>query len=83
VDPATIDENVARTRKTFEAIAPCRGDGRWLDYFDNDAGADAVDAAYGANRSRLADIERRYDPERVSRHNLNIPPAHSRTEMGI
>ena len=75
LDPAATEANIAWTRETFEAITPYRDDGRWLNYYDDDEDAGAIDAAYGANRKRLAEIKRRYDPDNVFHHNQNIAPA--------
>jgi len=36
--------------------------GRWLNYFSDDDGTDAVRAAYGPNYDRLVELKRRYDP---------------------
>jgi FAD/FMN-containing dehydrogenase len=74
-DPATTDACIAWTRETYEAVAPYRSGGRWLNYFGDDESPDALDAAYGPNRARLADIKRRYDPHNVFHLNQNIVPA--------
>jgi len=74
-DPADTDKNVAWTRETFEALAPHRADGRWLNYFDADEDEEATGAAYGPNAARLAEVKRRYDPENVFHLNQNIAPA--------
>jgi len=74
-DPAETDANVAWTRATFDAFAPYRGEGRWLNYFGDDEDATALDAAYGPNRARLGEVKRRYDPDNVFHLNQNILPA--------
>jgi len=38
-------------------------------------GEDRVDAAYGTNRARLAEVKKRYDPENLFRVNQNVAPA--------
>jgi FAD/FMN-containing dehydrogenase len=74
-DPETTADNIAWTRETYEAFAPYRADGRWLNYLNDDEDASALDAAYGANRRRLAEVKRRYDPDNVFHLNQNIAPA--------
>ncbi len=74
-DPAETNVNVAWTRATFDAFAPYRGEGRWLNYFGDDEDAAALDAAYGPNRARLGEVKRRYDPDNVFHLNQNILPA--------
>jgi FAD/FMN-containing dehydrogenase len=74
-DPAETDANVAWTRATYDAFAPYRGDGRWLNYFGDDEDAGALEAAYGPNHARLGEVKRRYDPDNVFHLNQNILPA--------
>jgi FAD/FMN-containing dehydrogenase len=75
MDPATTDANIAWTRETYDAFAPYRADGRWLNYFGDDEAPNELDAAYGPNRGRLAEVKRRYDPDNVFHLNQNIVPA--------
>jgi FAD/FMN-containing dehydrogenase len=74
-DPATTDANIAWTRETYAALEPERAEGRWLNYYGDDEDPSELDAAYGVNRARLADVKRRYDPDNVFHHNQNIVPA--------
>jgi FAD/FMN-containing dehydrogenase len=74
-DPATTDDNIRWTRETFAQLAPFRAEGRWLNYFDDDEEAGALDGAFGPNLPRLKEAKRRYDPDNVFRHNQNIDPA--------
>jgi FAD/FMN-containing dehydrogenase len=74
-DPEATDANIAWTRDVFAASEPFRADGRWLNYFIDDEDSDALDAAYGPNRRRLAEVKRRYDPENTFHLNQNIAPA--------
>jgi FAD/FMN-containing dehydrogenase len=73
-DPADTEANVAWTRATFDLFSPYFADRRWLNYFSDDDGADAVRAAYGRNYDRLVEAKRRYDPENVFHLNHNIDP---------
>ncbi len=75
IDPATTEANIAWTRATYDALDPFRADGRWLNYFGDDEEPSALDAAYGPNHARLADVKHRYDPDNVFHLNQNILPA--------
>jgi FAD/FMN-containing dehydrogenase len=74
LDPADTDANVAWTQASYEAFRPWFRQARWLNYFSDDDGADAVRVAYGPNYDRLVEIKRRYDPDNVFHLNQNIPP---------
>jgi len=76
-DPAATDENVAWTRQTFAALEPHFAQRRYLNYLDADDVGDAVQAAYGPNFARLAEVKRRYDPDNLFRLNVNVEPARS------
>ena len=76
LDPADTEACIAWTRETYAAIEPFRADGRWLNYYSgDDGGADALEAAYGPNAERLAEVKGRYDPDNVFHLNQNILPA--------
>ena len=75
LDAADTDANISWTRATFDLFSPHFADRRWLNYFSDDDGADAVRAAYGPNYDRLLEVKRRYDPENVFHLNHNIDPA--------
>jgi FAD/FMN-containing dehydrogenase len=74
LDPADTEANVAWTRATFDLFSPHFAERRWLNYFSDDDGADAVRAAYGPNYDRLVEVKRRYDPENAFHLNHNIDP---------
>jgi FAD/FMN-containing dehydrogenase len=74
-DPAATDANIAWTRETYAALEPERAEGRWLNYYGDDEDPAELDAAYGPNRARLAEVKRRYDPDNVFHLNHNIVPA--------
>jgi FAD/FMN-containing dehydrogenase len=73
-DPNTTDANIAWVRSTYDAMRPSFATGRWLNYLADDEALDAVQAAYGPNYARLAEVKRRYDPDNVFRLNHNIVP---------
>jgi FAD/FMN-containing dehydrogenase len=74
-DPSATDANIAWTRETYGALEPERAEGRWLNYYGDDEDPAQLDAAYGPNRARLAEVKRRYDPDNVFHLNHNIVPA--------
>jgi FAD/FMN-containing dehydrogenase len=74
-DPSTTDANIAWTRETYASLEPERAEGRWLNYYGDDEDPSELEAAYGPNRSRLAEAKRRYDPDNVFHMNQNIVPA--------
>ena len=75
-DPADTEANVAWTRELFEALEPFFTGRRWLNYLGEDDMASAsLDAAYGPNQERLAQIKAAYDPTNLFRLNLNVEPA--------
>jgi hypothetical protein len=75
LDPTDTEANVAWARTTFDLFSPYFAGRRWLNYFSDDDGADAVRAAYGPNYDRLVEVKRRHDPENVFHLNHNIDPA--------
>jgi FAD/FMN-containing dehydrogenase len=74
LDAADTEANIAWTRATFDLFSPYFAERRWLNYFSDDDGTDAVRAAYGANYDRLVELKRRYDPENAFHLNHNIDP---------
>jgi FAD/FMN-containing dehydrogenase len=74
LDTADTEANIAWTRATFDLFSPYFAERRWLNYFSDDDGSDAVRAAYGPNYDRLVELKRRYDPENVFHLNHNIDP---------
>jgi FAD/FMN-containing dehydrogenase len=71
-DPA---RHIEWTRAYADAIAPF-ATGGYVNYLGDDASADDVKAAYGAERfKRLADLKARYDPTNMFRFNQNIRPS--------
>lgn len=73
--PVATDDNVAWTRATYAALQPSLAQRRYVNYLGDDEPGDAVQAAYGPNYARLAQVKRKYDPDNLFRLNQNIKPA--------
>jgi FAD/FMN-containing dehydrogenase len=72
---AAMDETcIDWARKLFDATAPHSAGTAYINFMPADE-ANRVEAAYGANYSRLAQTKRRYDPSNLFRMNQNVPPA--------
>jgi len=73
-DPANAELISQWARDYWTALHPTSA-GRAYINFMMDEGEDRIRAAYRGNYDRLAQIERRYDPENTFHINQNIPPA--------
>ncbi len=73
-DPAEAEPNIQWARDHWNAMKQHFGQGIYVNNLGED-GVDQVQAAYGANYHRLAQIKSRYDPENLFRLNQNIEPA--------
>jgi FAD/FMN-containing dehydrogenase len=74
--PADDAAGIEWARRSYAALARHGGPNRYLNYLDHDdAGADALKTAYGANLARLRELKARFDPDNVFHLNVNIPPA--------
>jgi hypothetical protein len=73
-DPADNERNVQWARDLFRAAQPQVSRGVYVNFLDQDDGADRVRAAYGQNYDRLVAVKRTYDPANFFRMNQNIPP---------
>ena len=74
-DDAADDEHCIRwARDFFKASAPFASGGVYVNFLTADEG-DRVQAAYGQNYKRLAQVKRRYDPANLFSTNQNIKPA--------
>jgi FAD/FMN-containing dehydrogenase len=61
-------------RKLFDAAAPHSAGTAYVNFMPADE-AGRVQAAYGSNYQRLAEIKRRYDPTNLFRMNQNVQPS--------
>ena len=74
LDPALTDSGVAWARHAYNALAPFRAPGSYLNYLGDDATPAEVAAAYGPNLPRLAALKGQYDPDNFFHMNQNIRP---------
>jgi FAD/FMN-containing dehydrogenase len=72
--PADDARCIGWARDFFKASAPFASGGVYVNFLTADEG-DRVQAAYGQNYERLADIKRHYDPTNLFCTNQNIKPA--------
>ena len=73
-DPANADAIKAWTIEYYEALHPYSMGGSYSNFMMEE-GQERVQAAYGSNYARLAEIKAKYDPDNVFHVNQNIRPA--------
>ncbi len=74
-DPADNEANIAWVRDYYAAIHPHSGsDGGYINFMADDD-AHRVEANYGRNYARLAQVKAAYDPDNLFHLNQNIAPA--------
>jgi FAD/FMN-containing dehydrogenase len=73
-DPANVDAISAWSKEYHEALHPYSAGGAYVNMMMEE-GQDRVEAAYGENYARLAQIKAKYDPDNVFHVNQNIKPA--------
>jgi FAD/FMN-containing dehydrogenase len=73
-NPADTDRNIAWTRESYAAMQPFLGDGRYVNYLDQDEAGDPAAAAYGPNYARLRQLKTKFDPTNFFHLNQNIRP---------
>jgi Berberine and berberine like len=59
----------------WEAVHPYNLPGAYSNFMMDDEGEARVQATYGDNYPRLAELKKRYDPANLCRINQNIKPA--------
>ena len=72
-EPASADALGEWCRGYWEALHPYSAGGAYVNMMMEE-GQDRVEASYGENYARLAQIKAKYDPENFFRVNQNIPP---------
>ena len=71
--PGEDQKCIAWARETFDTMSPHASGGVYVNFMpEDDTGR--VEAAYGPNYHRLAELKRRYDPDNLFRLNQNIRP---------
>jgi FAD/FMN-containing dehydrogenase len=74
-ESARQDEECVRwARSFFQATAPYSTGGVYVNFLGEDE-KDRVQAAYGGNYDRLAELKAKYDPDNLFRLNQNIQPS--------
>ena len=73
-DPRDTDRCLAWGRETYAALSPHLGSTRYVNYLAFDDEGDPARVAYGPNLERLRAIKKKYDPDNVFHHNVNIRP---------
>jgi hypothetical protein len=71
----TMNERcIGWARDSYGAMSAFMSPGRYLNYLEEDAAAEAVAAAYGPNYPRLRQLKAKYDPTNLFHMNQNIRP---------
>lgn len=73
-DPADNEANIAWVRAYHDALRPFSAAGGYVNFVDGDDQS-RVEATFGANYERLAQVKAMYDPDNVFHVNHNIAPA--------
>jgi FAD/FMN-containing dehydrogenase len=73
-DPANVDAISAWSKEYHEALHPFSAGGAYVNMMMEE-GQDRVEAAYGDNYARLAEVKAKYDPDNLFHVNQNIKPA--------
>jgi hypothetical protein len=72
-EPEMDRECIGWARQLFEAAKPHAAGTAYINFMPEDE-VDRVEAAYGGNYRRLAEIKRQYDPQNLFRLNQNVKP---------
>lgn len=72
---ADDDTNIVWAREAWNDLKAFSTGGTYINFLTQDEGAERVQAAFGKNLSRLAEVKSRWDSENVFRTNRNIKPA--------
>lgn len=74
-DPARADALKRWGRAYWKAVHPHNRPGGYVNFMMDDEGEARIEATYGPNYRRLAEIKKKYDPNNLFRVNQNIAPA--------
>jgi hypothetical protein len=73
-NPAESTRHIGWARESFAAMQPHLENAVYVNNLGSEDG-DRIQAAYGPNHQRLAELKHRYDPANVFRLNQNVVPA--------
>jgi FAD/FMN-containing dehydrogenase len=73
--PAAADALKSWGRSYWKAVHPFNLAGAYVNFMMDDEAEGRVEATYGENYARLAQVKKRYDPRNLFRVNQNITPA--------
>ncbi|MBZ5513524.1 MAG: FAD-binding oxidoreductase [Acidobacteriia bacterium] len=73
-DPANKDKITKWCKEYFDALHPYSTGGAYVNFMMEE-GQERIQATYGENYGRLAEIKKKYDPSNFFRVNQNIRPA--------
>ena len=77
-DPQDSDRNIAWVRECVDRLAQFAAPGIYLNFPGFlEEGDKLIEAAYGNNLKRLAEVKQKYDPDNFFRLNQNIKPEKS------
>lgn len=74
MEPKDTERGTGWVRQTYAALKPYLASFRYVNYLEDDAGADAASIVYGPNYPRLRQLKAKYDPENVFHTNVNVTP---------
>jgi FAD/FMN-containing dehydrogenase len=74
VSPSETERGIAWARETYAALTPYLASTRYVNYLAHDDAGDLAAVAYGPNYPKLRELKRKYDPDNVFHHNVNIRP---------
>ena len=77
IDADAANANLLRVwgREYWDAVRPFNMEGGYVNFMMDDEVTDRVQATYGPNYARLAQVKATYDPDNLFRVNQNIRPA--------
>ena len=76
LDKADDAKGTTWCKTAHQSLQPFVGARRYMNYYSDDDMTDAgLSSAYGPNLPRLRQVKRKYDPDNVFHHNVNITPA--------
>src|SRR5687768_18448845 len=74
-DPAHAEALKAWGRGYWKAVSPYNQGGGYVNFMMEDEAEGRLEATYGDNYRRLAEVKAKYDPANLFRVNQNIKPA--------